>query len=518
MTGRHWWQQGKMLGRALRNRVPLVGSQCCALAAAVYLYAQSRGVPPVRREVDLVGPVLLVVALCSVGLLAQYWSSRRAAARSASETEPAARPCHDPLTGLANQAALIETMRNLSATAWGSEAVSVMVIDVVRLKAIDEFFGHDAADAVLVATAKRLRRLIGPLGVVGRLDVDAFACVVPHAPGSDRPTRLAAEMKEVFARPIEFRDDILVVGSAIGTATFPGASFSPETGLAAARAALTEMQALGTRHLAFQTAAAVVPPNRGLEDEVRAGVLRGEFVPYYEPIIDTRSGRIAGFECLARWEHPSGGIVMPDDFIPVAESAGLIGELHFALLRLACKDARQWPEQMKLSFTMSPLQFDDPRLAQRILSTLDMAGVSPERLILEITDGHVIANIDIARAILACLALAGVQIAIDDMGTGHPNLDQLRDLKFNRIKIERNFVETLNDTDDDPVDYAIPAPGDAIGSIGPIGGGGRNYLFTQPVPGPEALKIANAAAEAASAHRPLTAPFPTRGTRPHTRH
>ncbi len=180
-----------------------------------------------------------------------------------------------------------------------------------------------------------------------------------------------------------------------------------------------------------------------LETGIRRGLARGEFIPFYEQQIDVESGKLVGFEMLARWQSPEFGVVSPDIFVPVAEEIGLISEMSERLMEKAFADARDWSDDLTLSINISPVQLRDPWFAQRLLKMLVAANFPPRRLEIEITESCLHENIGLVRSMITSLRNQGVQIALDDFGTGYSSLEQLRNLPFDRIKIDRSFVTEL---------------------------------------------------------------------------
>ena len=182
-----------------------------------------------------------------------------------------------------------------------------------------------------------------------------------------------------------------------------------------------------------------------LEAGIRRGLAEGEFVPFYEQQVDLESGTLVGFEMLARWRSPQLGLVGPDIFVPIAEEIGLIAELSERLMDQAFADAREWDDSLTLSINISPVQLRDPWFAQRLLKKLGAAGFPPWRLEIEITESCLHENIGLVRSMIMSLRNQGVRISLDDFGTGYSSLEQLRNLPFDRIKIDRSFVSELRE-------------------------------------------------------------------------
>ena len=180
-----------------------------------------------------------------------------------------------------------------------------------------------------------------------------------------------------------------------------------------------------------------------LEADLRLGIMRGEIAPFYQPIVKLPSEELVGFEVLARWNHPTKGLINPDDFIPVAEERGLIADLFYGLLRQACSDARDWPPHLRLAINVAPQQVQDPSLPERILAILTETGFAPSRLEVEITETALVNGLEATRSTLISLQKLGVKIALDDFGTGYSSLYHLRELRFDKLKIDKSYVTSL---------------------------------------------------------------------------
>jgi len=189
---------------------------------------------------------------------------------------------------------------------------------------------------------------------------------------------------------------------------------------------------------------AVVPPEIDLLADLRSGIARQEFVPFYQPILKLDTGELLGFECLARWSHPGLGTIGPDRFIPIAEESGNIAALSFALLAQACRDARAWPAPLTLSVNISPVQLLDPDLPLHLLRLLHGGGIAPGRLIVELTESRAVADMPSARRVLTSLRNAGIKVMLDDFGVGNASLLCLHELPFDGLKVDRSFLSALD--------------------------------------------------------------------------
>ena len=386
------------------------------------------------------------------------------------------------------------------------EEISILVVDFDRLKSINDSYGYQAGDHVLVTVVDRLRRLIEPAGCVARLAGDEFGCFLRHGPNASVAVTMAKEMLSTIAKPIDVGGASVIVNGFIGIASAPSGALSPDRLLISAHFAMNWTKRRGYGFSVYEPGMdAEFRERTALEADMHHGIARGEFVPFYQPIVDLRSGEVIGFECLARWNHPTRGMVLPDEFIPVAESSGLIRTLSLALLERACRDAREWPAHLTLSFNISPIELDEPWLPEQIIQILTGAGIAPGRLILEITESRVVCDFGAARHILQSLSHAGVQIALDDFGTGYANMKQLQELRFSRIKIDRNFVQNLQADGNGHIVRAILNLGHGLGlpvtaeGIETLGNAeelaslgcdfGQGYLYSPPVDAQAALLI-----------------------------
>lgn len=352
----------------------------------------------------------------------------------------------DPLTGLLNRrffvAHLDEARERALANGGG---LAVLLIDLDRFKPVNDLYGHEVGDHVLFEVGARLERVAASYGgaMIARMGGDEFACVMEYDPQSRSPELLASEVISVVKRPISLNVITVTVGSSIGIADEIESAVNSVELLRRADLAMYRAKRAGKNswrkydpemdaesRLAAQLVA-----------ELRHGIPRQEILPYYQPIAEFGDGSWMGFECLARWNHPSRGILSADHFIKPAEDSGLLDDLSLSLLRRACVDAQQWPQHFTLSFNLSALQLRNSWLPEQILHTLTEQGIAPGRLIVELTESGLFADFDVARALIVSLKNAGAKLALDDFGTGYSSLSHLRDLPFDVIKIDRSFIE-----------------------------------------------------------------------------
>lgn len=463
---------------------------------------------PHTRSLDL---SLGIAAMTLVYLVLLVRRMRRLrqelALRSAAESRALHLATHDALTGLPNRRALIDT---LDAGKRAGAPAAVLLLDLDRFKPINDTYGHEAGDATLVVLADRLSKLVGEDGLVARMGGDEFAILLNGGRSDEELSEFADRVLHAIARPVQLRGALVCVGGSIGIAFCRRDGECAEDMLRAADFAMyrAKREAGSNQCLFLPEMVEEMRDSAQLELDLGAGITRGEFIPYYQPIVDLTSGAVLGFECLARWRHPTRGLVGPDVFIPIAEEAGLIQQLGMAILRKACQDARDWPQHLSLSINISPLQLNDPWLPQRILQTLCATGFPPARLIVELTESRLLGDMEAARAILTSLKNAGVQIALDDFGTGYASMKHLRDLAFDRIKIDRSFVREMDRAENSRIIQAIlhlseglglPVTAEGIESaeaadwLQDLGcTTGQGYHFSRPVDGAAARRIADA--------------------------
>jgi diguanylate cyclase (GGDEF)-like protein len=351
----------------------------------------------------------------------------------------------DVLTKLPNRRMLIEVVDQVTCinarqgTKW-----ALLLIDLDRFKLVNDGHGHQAGDAVLQEVAKRLTSTTPNEGLAARLGGDEFALFVPY--GSPlQLSRLAQQVTDLLSAPIEYEQTPVAVGATVGIALTPEDGASPESLLRCADLAMYcgKREGRGVYRFFERRMEDELRERASLETSLLSAVAGGEIRPHYQPLVSMPENSVHGFEVLARWYHPDRGVLAPDVFIPIAEETGLITELGYALLRQACIDAQSWPSNLSLAINVSQHQLKDPMLAERILSILTRTGFEPTRLEVEVTESALMSDIDAARGNLHTLQRAGVSIALDDFGTGYSSLSHLRDISFDRIKIDRSFVQSL---------------------------------------------------------------------------
>ena len=397
--------------------------------------------------------VASVCLLLNVALVLFAWGRHREAQRAmragaAAEEKARQLRIRDLQTQLLNRQSLRERCETLILTAREERGnVALIIVNLNRFKRVNEIYGEAVGDGLLQIIASILLGTVPKNAICARLGADEFAVALPfEKTAEDRVTELADDLVGQLTRPIDLMGVSLKVGVSVGLSrlAFDCTDFS--TLLRRADIAMNAArQADKARPVWFDNKMGrALRAHNEVEVGLRSGIPVGEFVPYYQPQVEFASGRICGFEMLARWHHPAGGVIGPDVFIPVAEETGLIGDLFESLARIAFREAAGWDPRLTLSVNISPRQLSDPWLAEKILKLLVETGLPARRLEVEITESSLFENLEVAQSVVASLKSQGIKLSLDDFGTGYSSLAHLRALPFDRIKIDRSFVLTLN--------------------------------------------------------------------------
>jgi diguanylate cyclase (GGDEF)-like protein len=373
---------------------------------------------------------------------------------------------HDPLTGLPNRRQFNEELAGvLTGIQNSGNECAVFLIDLDRFKTVNDLHGHAVGDALLVEVAARLKSICKSGTSIARLGGDEFVCIHRYAPGSEAPARLAASIIRTLGEPFDIGGVQLEAKATVGIARCPIDATAPTDLLRAADVAMYEGKGNGKGVYRFFHAEmdARLRDRSALENDLRAAVEQGQLRPYFQPIVALDGNEISGFEALARWDHPTRGLLMPDLFIPVAEDLGIIDLLTYRILRESCLASRDWPPHMSLSVNISPMQLKDPWLSSRILAILAETHFSPGRLIIEVTEKAIIDDMSAAAEVFTSLQKAGIRIALDDFGMGYSSLYHLRQLRFDHLKIDSSFVLSMESSESEKIVRAITGLGRSLG-------------------------------------------------------
>jgi diguanylate cyclase (GGDEF)-like protein len=355
---------------------------------------------------------------------------------------------HDALTDLPNRILLREQMEHALANARrGKCAMVVFMLDLDRFKEVNDTLGHPVGDTLLKAVALRLRACIRETATIARLGGDEFAIVENMADPAVEATALAERIQKALCEPFELDDYQVVTGTSIGIAIAPSDGNDSDEILKKADLALYRAKSSGRgTHSFFEPEMDVrMQARRALERDMRSALLDGGFELAYQPFADLKTGEISGCEALLRWRHPERGVVMPAEFIPLAEDTGVIVPLGEWVLRTACAEAAKWPADLKIAVNLSPAQFRSTELVAVVVGALATSGIAPQRLELEVTESVMMQDSEAVFATLGQLHRLGVRIALDDFGTGYSSLSFLQKFPFDKIKIDRTFVNDLLD-------------------------------------------------------------------------
>ncbi|MEI2386714.1 ammonium transporter [Breoghania sp. JC706] len=358
---------------------------------------------------------------------------------------------HDPLTDLPNRAVFTDRLEeSLAGLDQRASLTAVLLVDLDRFKDINDMHGHPAGDTVIKVTADRLRKAVRAGDTVARLGGDEFAVIQTDIGFANQAADLAHRLLHILAKPINCGDGLVVrAGASIGVAIAPTDSKTPDTLISRADTALYKAKSMGRgAYCTFEEGMdAAIKVRRELESDLSVAIERDEFELYFQPRMAVVDARIAGYEALIRWHHPSRGLVNPTDFIPVAEHSGQIVPIGKWVLTNACRIARARFGDRHVSVNVSPLQFRDKSFVDTVEEALKVSGLPPERLEIEVTENVVIDDDARALAILKALKRIGVRIALDDFGTGYSALGYLSRFPFDAIKIDRSFIAGLETSD-----------------------------------------------------------------------
>lgn len=351
---------------------------------------------------------------------------------------------HDGLTGLPNRKLFTEQLANVLARRRETERVMIAYVDLDDFKMVNDTLGHPAGDALLRMVADNLKEDL-PDALIARLGGDEFAILIDGIDSKASLGNIADRLQRSFCRPLNINGQVATCGASIGIAMAPGDGLDGITLMKNADLALYRAKAEGksTYHFFEPSLDELARRRRQLEIDLRAAIKEGGFELFFQPLYSLAEKRLTGFEALIRWNHPTRGRVNPVEFIALAEETGLIIPIGEWVLREACHRASTWPDDVSIAVNISPKQFAASGITATVLSALSASGLPPHRLELEITESIFIADVDATLATLHSLRNLGVRIALDDFGTGYSSLSYLRSFPFDKVKIDKSFVEDL---------------------------------------------------------------------------
>lgn len=374
---------------------------------------------------------------------------------------------HDALTGLPNRRLFEDRLQAAIARAKReNEMLAVLMFDLDRFKPVNDLHGHPVGDKLLKALAGRVKHTLRGQDTLARFGGDEFAVIQIGINQPDGALRLARRLLSTTDDPFVLDGKRASISLSLGIAIYPTDAEETHQLLRRSDVALYRAKQEGRANFRFFETHmdAELRRRASLEQDLRTAITDGEIEPYYQPLMNLEHNSVVGFECLARWNHPKRGILPPQEFVPIAEDSGLITAMGNEILRKACQHARDWPQNLFLAVNISPTQFHNPHLADDILAIVREEGFPPDRLEIELTENALLKDPEAAATTLNKLKEHGVHVALDDFGTGYSSLSHLRDLPFDKIKIDKSFVSKLVDEKDNAsIVKAVIALGNSLG-------------------------------------------------------
>lgn len=513
--------QGTVLAAHTPPEVPQFIAHPLRYREAVYDSGHVVGHVEVERSLDKVVSTTINIGLLSAVLSVLSFLAfrslpmrllRRAIDRAAHLAS------YDALTGLPNRTLFFDRLQQAAARSRRNQgSAGVLCLDLDHFKDVNDTLGHAAGDRLLVQVAARLKAAIRETDTVARLGGDEFAILQIGASQPEDAEALARRLIALMAEPFDLDGHQAVIGTSVGIALEGNTAADPAWLLREADLALYQAKAQGRGTYSFFEAGMNerLLERKQLEADLRTALETGQFRLHYQPQVEfscaaggehevdlrrsPAGARVVGAEALIRWRHPDRGNVPPDKFIPLAEATGLIVPIGAWVLREACRVAAGWPGDLRVAVNVSATQFRQPDFLEQVEAALRDSGLAPTRLELEVTEGVLMTDTEVTLATLERLRSLGVRLAMDDFGTGYSSLGYLRRFRFDKIKIDRSFVQNLGeDADADAIVRAVVGMGQAMGmrvnaegvesqdQVELLRGEGcgemQGYLFGRPMP------------------------------------
>jgi diguanylate cyclase (GGDEF)-like protein len=357
---------------------------------------------------------------------------------------------HDALTDLPNRVLLRERLAEGLAHVERGQRLAVLCLDLDQFKNVNDTLGHPSGDELLRQVAGRLRGCIQETDTIARIGGDEFFIIQTNVGGANDAERLAQSVADAIKVPYDINGHLVMIDASIGIALAPADGTDANELLKNADMALYGAKSDGRGVFRFfePNMDARMKERRVLELALRKAFDNGEFELYYQPVLNLDKGKARCCEALLRWHHPERGMVAPAEFIPVAEDIGLIVRLGEWVIRQACADAAQWPDDICVAVNLSPTQLASKNLMPAVLNALAASQLPPHRLELEITEAVLMQNSEVTLRVLHQLRSLGIRISMDDFGTGYSSLSYLRSFPFDKIKIDRCFIKGLGESSD----------------------------------------------------------------------
>jgi diguanylate cyclase (GGDEF)-like protein len=421
----------------------------CATAAAIILFVAlgSQVLPSALggSPVDPNDSALSVAFLLNIAIILFGWRRSKDLREALEAYEKAERLAQwnantDPATGLANRR---ELMRALGTTLESRGSGVLLLLDLDHFKRVNDLHGHLAGDKLLGQVAATLLSAAPEGSCCARIGGDEFAILLDGSSAKDAE-RFAQTILSKMSKPVELGNVNAFISASIGLAQIRRLQ-TEEDVLRESDFALYAAKRAGRNCFAWfdPELERELTDRVQLEEDIRTGIEKGEFIPFFQPLIDLASRELVGFEALARWRSPTRGFLEAETFIEAAEKTGLIGPLTMSVVEQALKEARAWPAHLKIAINVSPIQFRDPQLAQHIMRIATETGFPSHRLEVEITEASLLEDREQVLATIGSLKNVGISISLDDFGTGYASLAQVNSLPVDRIKIDKSFISTI---------------------------------------------------------------------------
>jgi diguanylate cyclase (GGDEF)-like protein len=366
---------------------------------------------------------------------------------------------HDYVTGLPNRLLFKDRLdRALSTAKRDGQKVGLLYLDVDRFKLINDEFGHSVGDLVLKTAGARISACLREADTVARFGSDEFLVILPNVKGAAGARDVVEKISLETAKRIRIADYDIETSVSIGISLYPDDAQDPETLVTKAESALRQAKedGLNKYHFFSRGMTQTALGQARLEKELRQALEREQFVVYYQPVVDIKTGRIISAEALVRWRHPKRGLVFPKDFIDPAEHAGLIIPIGEWVLSAACAQNKAWQESglrpITVSVNLSAKQLRDHTITETVFRMLEKSALEPRYLSLELTETAIMENPEFCAPILEALTAGGIDIVLDDFGTGYSSLTSLRRYPIKVLKIDRGFIDDITV---DPEDAAL---------------------------------------------------------------
>jgi diguanylate cyclase len=451
------------------------------------------------------GPLLMTFLLFALVVV----NTRRIALDlAASQARAESLAGRDPLSGLPNRLLFGDRLdHELASLRSEDDGLSLMFLDLDRFKEVNDSHGHQAGDELIKQVARRLLTVLRGADTLSRFGGDEFAIIQTGVKSDDDAEALARRILHALTEPFDLGGNAVNIGVSIGIALAPRHATDRETLMRLADTALYEAKSEGRNRFSFfqEQMDEAIRMRKVVADDLREAIAKDQLTVHYQPIYSAVGDRVVSLEALVRWPHPTQGMIPPAKFIPLAEQSGLVIPLGEWVLRRVCEDSHRWPG-VRLAVNVSPVQFRQRDFVNDVLSVVKGAKCDPGRIELELTEGVVVEDADAAEAAMMRLRAHGFNLALDDFGSGYSSLIYLRRFAFDKIKIDRSFLESMEATGESAIlVHSIVHLGRALGLTVTAEGVEtkeqhrflqalgchelQGYLFSRPVPAEEVDKL-----------------------------